>query len=61
MSSSQAFPHQDPNHNILWLLPPGRLGFGLYFHQVTEKEGLAVLKTVYIMGLYRKWEVLLWF
>ncbi len=46
--AAQTYP-QDPPH-----AGPDQPGAGLRFHQVTEKEGVAIWRVVYIMGLYRK-------
>ena len=44
-------PEPRPDHKMLWSAVPGRPGFGLYFHQVIEKEGVAVRRLVYILAI----------
>ena len=41
---------------MLWFGVPGEVASGLYFHQVTEKEGFTVRRLVCIFGCYRKSE-----
>ena len=46
----QGFPIPRPNPNILWSGVLGRPAGGLCFHQVIEKEGVAVRRMVYILS-----------
>ena len=50
----QRLPEPRPDPNILWSVPPGRLGGGPYFHQVTDKEGVVRRSKVYTMGCWTK-------
>ena len=43
-----------PDPKMLWSAALGWPGVDLGFHQVTEKEGVAVRRVVYILGVYRK-------
>ena len=47
--ADQGLPTPTPDHKILWSGLPGKVASGLYFHQVIEKEGVAVRRMVYIL------------
>ena len=46
-------PEPTPDPNMLWFGLPGKVASGLCFHQVTEKEGVVLLRQVYILVIYR--------